>query len=114
MYVLGLTTMGESAAALFWNGELVHAAEEERFSRTKHHIGFPYEAVRSCLASAGVALAEVDHIAHYWRPWMLGQPHRPHDPNPPETPEAFQGSRDARRAASRRNIIGACSSSRPS
>lgn len=72
MYVLGLTTMGESAAALFWNGELVHAAEEERFSRTKHHIGFPYEAVRSCLASAGVALAEVDHIAHYWRPWMLG------------------------------------------
>ena len=41
MYVLGLTTMGESAAALFWNGELVHAAEEERFSRTKHHIAFP-------------------------------------------------------------------------
>ncbi len=72
MYVLGLTTMGESAAALFWNGELVHAAEEERFSRTKHHIGFPHEAVKSCLQSAGIVLAEVDHVAHYWRPWMLG------------------------------------------
>lgn len=72
MYVLGLTTMGESAAALFFNGELVHAAEEERFSRTKHHVGIPYEAIRSCLASAGISLAEVDHIAHYWRPWMLG------------------------------------------
>ena len=72
MYVLGLTTMGESAAALFWNGELVHAAEEERFSRTKHHIGFPFEAVKSCLGSAGISLAEVDHVAHYWRPWMLG------------------------------------------
>lgn len=72
MYVLGLTTMGESAAALFWNGELVHAAEEERFSRTKHHVGFPYRAVASCLQSAGITLAEVDHIAHYWRPWMLG------------------------------------------
>ena len=72
MYVLGLTTMGEAAAALFWNGELVHAAEEERFSRTKHHIGFPYESVKSCLSSAGISLAEVDHVAHYWRPWMLG------------------------------------------
>ena len=72
MYVLGLTTMGEAAAALFWNGELVHAAEEERFSRIKHHVGFPYRAVASCLASAGISLADVDHVAHYWRPWMLG------------------------------------------
>ncbi len=72
MYVLGLTTMGEAAAALLWNGELVHAAEEERFSRKKHHVGFPFDAVASCLSSAGITLADVDHIAHYWRPWMLG------------------------------------------
>jgi carbamoyltransferase len=72
MYVLGLTTMGEAAAALLWNGELIHAAEEERFSRKKHHVGFPFEAISSCLAHAGIALADVDHIAHYWRPWMLG------------------------------------------
>jgi carbamoyltransferase len=72
MYVLGLTTMGEAAAALLWNGELVHAAEEERFSRKKHHVGFPFEAIASCLAAGGITLADVDHIAHYWRPWMLG------------------------------------------
>jgi carbamoyltransferase len=72
MYVLGLATMGEAAAALFWNGELVHAVEEERFSRRKHHVGFPFEAIASCLKSAGITLAEVDHIAHYWRPWILG------------------------------------------
>jgi carbamoyltransferase len=64
--------MGEAAAALLWNGEIVHAVEEERFSRRKHHVGFPFEAVASCLASAGITLADVDHIAHYWRPWMLG------------------------------------------
>jgi carbamoyltransferase len=72
MYVLGLATMGEAAAALFWNGELVHAAEEERFSRKKHHVGFPFQAVASCLASAGITLGDVDHVAHYWRPWVIG------------------------------------------
>jgi carbamoyltransferase len=72
MYVLGLATMGEAAAALFWNGELVHAAEEERFSRKKHHVGFPFQAVSSCLSSAGITLADVDHVAHYWRPWVIG------------------------------------------
>jgi carbamoyltransferase len=72
MYVLGLATMGEAAAALFWNGELVHAAEEERFSRRKHHVGFPLGAVGSCLKSAGITLEDVEHVAHYWRPWMLG------------------------------------------
>jgi len=72
MYVLGLATMGEAAAALFRDGELVAAAEEERFSRVKHHIGFPYKAVAYCLGEAGIPLAQVDHVAHYWRPWMIG------------------------------------------
>jgi carbamoyltransferase len=72
MYVLGLATMGEAAAALLRDGELVAAAEEERFSRVKHHIGFPYQAITYCLKEAGITLAEVDHVAHYWRPWMLG------------------------------------------
>ncbi|MBA4184557.1 MAG: hypothetical protein H0X49_11180, partial [Acidobacteria bacterium] len=42
MYILGLTTMGDSAATLINDGEIIAAAEEERFSRKKHHIGFPY------------------------------------------------------------------------
>jgi carbamoyltransferase len=70
-YVLGLTTMGESSAALLRDGEVVACAEEERFSRQKHHIGFPYRSLAYCLAEAGITLADVDHVAHYWTPWIL-------------------------------------------
>ena len=72
MYILGLTTMGDSAATLLCDGEVVAAAEEERFSRRKHHIGFPYQAVEYCLAEAGIKIADVDHVSHYWKPWILG------------------------------------------
>lgn len=71
VYILGLTTMGESAAALLRDGAIVACAEEERFSRQKHHIGFPRDAVRYCLREAGIAMADVDHVAHYWKPWVL-------------------------------------------
>ncbi|HYK90616.1 MAG TPA: carbamoyltransferase C-terminal domain-containing protein [Acidobacteriota bacterium] len=71
MYILGLTTMGESAAALLRDGEIVACAEEERFSRQKHHIGFPYHATAYCLSEAGIGIAEVNHVAHYWQPWIL-------------------------------------------
>lgn len=72
MYILGLTTMGDSAATLLCDGEVMAAAEEERFSRRKHHIGFPYHAVEYCLAEAGIKIADVDHVSHYWKPWILG------------------------------------------
>jgi carbamoyltransferase len=71
MYVLGLTTLGDAAASLTRDGEIVAAAEEERFSRQKHHIGFPYGAVRYCLDQEGITLAEVNHVGHYWKPWIL-------------------------------------------
>ncbi|HEY7900162.1 MAG TPA: carbamoyltransferase N-terminal domain-containing protein, partial [Caulobacteraceae bacterium] len=45
------------------DGRLIAAAEEERFRRIKHWAGFPGEAVRWCLADAGVSLADVDHVA---------------------------------------------------
>ena len=73
MYVLGLTTMGDAAATLLRDGEVVAAVEEERFSRRKHHVGFPYEAVRYCLGEAGIELAEVEHVSLYWKPWILGR-----------------------------------------
>ena len=38
MYILGLTTLGDSAAAIIKDGELIAAVEEERFSRKKHHF----------------------------------------------------------------------------
>lgn len=71
MYVLGLTTLGDSAAALLADGQIVAAAEEERFSRRKHHSGFPYHALQYCLAEGGIKIADVAHIGLYWKPWIL-------------------------------------------
>ncbi len=64
MIVLGLNAYhGDSAAALVKDGRLVAAAEEERFRRIKHWSGLPTEAMKWCLADAGIALSDVDHIA---------------------------------------------------
>ena len=71
MYILGLTTLGDSAASLIKDGELVAAVEEERFSRVKHHSGFPYHSIQFCLDQAGIALRDVEHVGHYWKPWIL-------------------------------------------
>ncbi len=71
MYVLGLTTLGDSAATLLKDGAIVAAAEEERFSRKKHHSGFPFHAMQYCLEEAGITISEVSHIGLYWKPWVL-------------------------------------------
>ena len=71
MYILGLTTLGDSAAALIKDGKLVAAVEEERFSRKKHHSGFPFHAIQFCLDHAGITLKDVEHVGHYWKPWIL-------------------------------------------
>lgn len=70
-YILGLTTLGDAAATLLCDGKVVGAVEEERFSRRKHHVGFPYRAVEWCLDDAGITLADVEHVSLYWRPWIL-------------------------------------------
>ena len=64
MLILGLNAFhADAAACLVRDGKLVAAAEEERFRRVKHWAGFPTEAVRWCLADAGVTLTDIDHIA---------------------------------------------------
>jgi carbamoyltransferase len=64
MYILGVNAFhGDSSACLVKGGVLVAAAEEERFRRIKHWAGFPSEAIAYCLAEAGIALADVDHVA---------------------------------------------------
>ena len=64
MIILGLNAFhGDSAACLVVNGELVAAAEEERFRRLKHWAGLPTEAIRYCLEAGGVAIGDVDRIA---------------------------------------------------
>jgi carbamoyltransferase len=62
--ILGLNAFhGDAAAALVVDGELVAAAEEERFSRVKHVAGFPALAASWCLEEAGVAPEQLDHVA---------------------------------------------------
>ena len=64
MIILGLNCFhGDSSAALIRDGELVAAAEEERFRRVKHWAGFPSQAIAFCLAEAGITLSDVDHVA---------------------------------------------------
>jgi carbamoyltransferase len=62
--ILGLNAYhGDAAAALVVDGELVAAAEEERFNRVKHCAGFPALAARWCLEDAGIDAGRLDHVA---------------------------------------------------
>lgn len=64
MYILGLNAYhADSSAAIFKDGIMIAATEEERFRRVKHWAGFPSMAVEFCLREAGITLAGVDHIA---------------------------------------------------
>lgn len=64
MYILGLNAYhADSSAAIFKDGVMIAATEEERFRRVKHWAGFPSMAVQFCLREAGITLKDVDHIA---------------------------------------------------
>src|ERR1700691_5173011 len=64
MYILGINAYhADSSAAIFKDGALLAATEEERFRRVKHWAGFPSMAVEFCLREAGIGLDQVDHIA---------------------------------------------------
>ena len=64
MIILGLNAFhGDSAAALIRDGELIAAAEEERFRRVKHWAGFPSQSVAYCLREGRLALSDVQHVA---------------------------------------------------
>jgi carbamoyltransferase len=63
MYILGINAYhGDAAAALVKDGELIAAAEEERFNRIKHCAGFPRQAIQYCLDSAGISIDQVEHL----------------------------------------------------
>jgi len=71
MWCLGLSAYyHDSAAALVRDGEIVAAAQEERFSRKKHDAGFPEAALRYCLEAGGVALQDIDRIVFYDKPFL--------------------------------------------
>jgi carbamoyltransferase len=60
----------DSAACLVDEGRIVAAAQEERFTRKKHDEGFPYNAVRYCLAEGGVGKGELDGVVFYDKPLL--------------------------------------------
>jgi carbamoyltransferase len=69
MKVLGLSAFfHDAAAALVVDGEIVAAAEEERFSRKKHDASLPLLATRFCLDQAGLTMADLDHVVFYEKP----------------------------------------------
>jgi carbamoyltransferase len=71
VYILGISCFyHDSAVALIKDGELVAAAEEERFSRKKHDFGFPSKAIQFCLQKAGITGQELDYAVFYEKPMI--------------------------------------------
>src|SRR5881398_436661 len=63
MLILGINAYhGDAAAALVKDGELIAAAEEERFNRIKHCAGFPAQSIQYCLRTAGIEIGKVEHV----------------------------------------------------
>ncbi len=68
-YILGISAFyHDSAAALLRDGEIVAAAQEERFTRKKHDPGFPTKAAEFCFEQAGITAADLDFVAFYDKP----------------------------------------------
>ncbi len=71
MKILGVSAFyHDSAAAIFVDGKLISAIEEERFSRIKHDNQFPYRAIQHCLDSVGLSINDIDAIAYYEKPLL--------------------------------------------
>lgn len=71
MHILGISAFyHDSAAALVRDGQVIAAAQEERFSRKKHDDNFPLRAVQYCLAESGITADQIDYVAFYEKPML--------------------------------------------
>lgn len=71
MWILGISAFyHDSAAALIHDGEVMAAAQEERFTRKKHDARFPRHAIRYCLESAGLKQDELTSAVFYEKPFL--------------------------------------------
>ena len=71
MYILGISAFyHDSAAALIYNGEIIAAAQEERFTRKKNDSRFPKNAIKYCFETANITPKQIDHIAFYDKPFI--------------------------------------------
>jgi carbamoyltransferase len=71
MYILGISSFyHDSAACLLKDGEIIAAAQEERFTRKKHDAGFPHQAIQYCLKEAKITAEFIDNIIFYEKPFV--------------------------------------------
>lgn len=71
MKILGLSAFyHDSGAALIEDGNIIAAAQEERFTRVKHDAGFPVKSIEYCLKQAGLKPSDIDGIAFYEKPFL--------------------------------------------
>ena len=69
--ILGISAFyHDSAACLLRDGEIVAAAQEERFTRKKHDAGFPRNAISSCLREGGIGADDLDYVGFYDKPFI--------------------------------------------
>ena len=70
-HILGISAYYHDAAAcILRDGEIIAAAQEERFTRKKHDPDFPRQAVDYCLKQAGITTAQLDHVGFYDKPML--------------------------------------------
>ena len=71
MYILGISAFyHDSAACLLKDGEIIAAAQEERFTRKKHDAGFPTNAIIYCLKEAKINSSEISNVIFYEKPFL--------------------------------------------
>ena len=71
MYILGVSAFyHDSAACLLKEGDILAAAQEERFTRKKHDAGFPRYAIEYCLKEAGISANEIANVVFYEKPFV--------------------------------------------
>ena len=71
MYILGISAFyHDSAACIIHNGEIVAAAQEERFTRKKHDSRFPKHAMVYCLKEANISASQIDKVVFYEKPFV--------------------------------------------
>ncbi len=70
-YILGISAFyHDSAAALLKDGQILAAAQEERFTRKKHDHSFPQKAIDYCLQEAGITADQLNHVIFYEKPFI--------------------------------------------
>ena len=71
MYILGISAFyHDSAACLLKDGEIVAAAQEERFTRKKHDQSFPNNAIKYCLEQLNISASQIDNVVFYEKPFV--------------------------------------------